>query len=501
MAELYWLTNPFATTVGLSRPGNPGTFAGMGDTFKGNETRPWGRWLLAAAAMGVVALVAGYFLWTASLQRRLDQQVAALRAAGEPVEITDLTAPSVPDERNAVIDLRRAAATLNSASGGGQMQLLPETDFTLPLSADAAAQLRTSVQQNQSVLEDMARAVKKPGTDWQIKFTSPSVGILLPDLNYQRSLALFLSAAAIDAHLSGDDAAAVTRLRYGFFQADRVGHQPMLISHVVAAGVASSTAAAVENIAPDLRIGGSGGASPEQVRALIDDLLDEQAMREGLRRGLRGERVSQLDIVRCVSNGTVSYRTLTTVTAGGAGSAAPIAFEPFVLRDGLIMLEHTSAVLAAMDAPDQPSFNQAGPALPDWISGSNNLGHPVARLMLPGIHNAPQVLYRTLAERRLVATLLAIRWYALEHDGQRPETLEQLVPRYLPAVPLDPFLAGGKPIRYIPDGDTPSVYSVGTDGRDNNGSVGNSRWQGPDLVIPLDRATPTTQPDDAAMQF
>jgi hypothetical protein len=472
----------------------------MADTFKGNRHRPWGRWLLLVAATGLIALVPAYFLWTRSLERQLDDQVAALRAAGEPILLADLTAPTIPPEQNTVIHLRRAASTLSPPNppGGGTWQQLANNDFNLPMTDEAAAQVRAAVDENSSVLDDVAQATTKPAVDWQITFTSPGISILLPDLNYQRSLAMFLKAAALDAHLRGDDAAAVTRIRHTLYQAKAVGRHPMLIGYMVAAGIGSIACNASEQIAPDLRIGGSG-ASPQQVRALIDDLLDESAMRAAFRSGLVGERVSQLDVVRCLNSGTIPYRTIAAST-GTSGAILPLALKPLVLRDGLFMLQHTTGVLAASDAPDLPAFVARCPPMPPWMTGGGGFGHPVAKPMLPAFQNSGQSLYRALAERRLAATLLAIRWYEVEH-GKRPATLEPLVPRYLPAVPLDPLATAGRAIRYAADGETPSVYSVGADGRDNNGNAGANRWQGPDLVIPLDRPTPTTQPPDATMPY
>ena len=47
-----------------------------------------------------------------------------------------------------------------------------------------------------------------------------------------------------------------------------------------------------------------------------------------------------------------------------------------------------------------------------------------------------------------------------------PASLDELVPRYLPSVPLDPF--DGKPLRYSASKQV--IHSVGTDGKDAAGS-------------------------------
>lgn len=48
-------------------------------------------------------------------------------------------------------------------------------------------------------------------------------------------------------------------------------------------------------------------------------------------------------------------------------------------------------------------------------------------------------------------------------------SLSDLVPNYLPAVPMDPF-ADNAPLRYIRTGTHFVLYSIGPDGADNGGT-------------------------------
>ena len=63
-------------------------------------------------------------------------------------------------------------------------------------------------------------------------------------------------------------------------------------------------------------------------------------------------------------------------------------------------------------------------------------------------------------------TLLAMKAYKLD-KGRLPETLEQLVPEYLDAVPIDDF--DGKPLRY--NAAKKIIYSVGKDLEDDGGTT------------------------------
>ena len=69
--------------------------------------------------------------------------------------------------------------------------------------------------------------------------------------------------------------------------------------------------------------------------------------------------------------------------------------------------------------------------------------------------------------RTAVATLATER-FRLDH-ARWPESLDQLVPKYLAAVPNDPFIPGPLKLRKFPDG--LFIYSVGYDGHDDGGKI------------------------------
>lgn len=54
-----------------------------------------------------------------------------------------------------------------------------------------------------------------------------------------------------------------------------------------------------------------------------------------------------------------------------------------------------------------------------------------------------------LTRRRIAASTLAVYLYSADHAGDFPESLDALVPEYLPAVPLDPFGQKTQKIAYI----------------------------------------------------
>jgi hypothetical protein len=118
----------------------------------------------------------------------------------------------------------------------------------------------------------------------------------------------------------------------------------------------------------------------------------------------------------------------------------------------------------------------------------------LATMLLPTFDNAIRTHFQTLAGRRMAAVALAVRWYTVEHDGKPPRTLDELVPKYLPYVPADPFAPGGAPLRYRVGPPHPLVYSLGENGTDEGGSrtpmnprrTVTTRWEQQDAVFSLE---------------
>lgn len=89
----------------------------------------------------------------------------------------------------------------------------------------------------------------------------------------------------------------------------------------------------------------------------------------------------------------------------------------------------------------------------------------------------------TQAQAALTSTAIALRRHQLAFQTL-PETLDDLVPQFLPTVPFDPF--DGQPLRYRKISDREFLlYSTGTDFEDNGGLATNtSRTKTKDIVWP-----------------
>ncbi|GAB4186147.1 MAG: hypothetical protein Kow00105_00570 [Phycisphaeraceae bacterium] len=86
--------------------------------------------------------------------------------------------------------------------------------------------------------------------------------------------------------------------------------------------------------------------------------------------------------------------------------------------------------------------------------------------LMPALAPAHKTIEHEAGRREGVMTGVALELYRRQH-GAWPDSLDALVPRYLPAVPVDRLT--GKPVRYKVTDAGPVVYSVGVDGDDDGG--------------------------------
>lgn len=71
------------------------------------------------------------------------------------------------------------------------------------------------------------------------------------------------------------------------------------------------------------------------------------------------------------------------------------------------------------------------------------------------------------ARGRMTQLAFALAGYRAEHQGKYPKTLAELAPKYIDAIPKDPYTDGE--FRYKSDGDGYLLYGVGSNGKDDGG--------------------------------
>lgn len=465
---------------------------------------------LTAAGLAVLVLLGGVRVWWGyEASRRLRAEIDAIRARGEPIFPADFDPPAVPPVADAAVAYGAAAAGVvafpPTATSYSEPGVLPFT----PAEMQA---VRAWTAANAVPLQRARMARGLPSRDGGMKMAPPVYAMTLPGLNPYRQLGDLLNAVALHSHAGGDDAGAVESLRDLAGLSPVVERQPpLMIGHLVAGSIDDILYSAIDQIAPDLRVEGdaadplgqASGAKPAavpagrgQVKALIVDLLDETAWREGFVRAEWGERMATLDAESSVIT--------------GVGAPLGWLLRPAFDLDTARALRRHNQAAAAATAPDFPAAKAMRPApvATYFTPPSSRVVTAEASSRLEAVTRFPSFAtgltaesavnahYRYLAGRRMAAVALAVRLYRADHAGAWPRALAELVPAYLPAMPADPYAADGRPLAYLPVGPAwnvtpadlaaagiippppdaspfapgPIVYSVGENGVDDGGS-------------------------------
>ena len=125
-----------------------------------------------------------------------------------------------------------------------------------------------------------------------------------------------------------------------------------------------------------------------------------------------------------------------------------------------------SAITLAAAPYDRTSLSQWYAAEIAKVKAQNTR---IAPLLLPTLEPFVQATLRNRAQLAGIECLTAVRRYALTH-GSLPDNLEVAAREAgLKAVPTDPYSGG--PMHYKVIDGKPVVYSVGSDGKDDGGTV------------------------------
>lgn len=373
-------------------------------------------------AVLVAFLVAGY----------VQGQPAQVDPPSAPVEPAAIESPRierVPDDENAWLIFLKAAQAGQTGVDSPASSNLEYPAY--PPFGDKWQEMAAASEAAHGEAFHLARQARSlPRSMVRSKIPASPEDLGMTQYNPIRHLANLLGDSAMHNHLEGDDAEAIGRLLDLLHLAKSMRADPILLSQLVALGMDSVATSRAQTIAPGLRFDPQqtdNPTSPQQVRRLIDALLDDDNIQERMRQTLH--------------------------------------------------VEHSLIFLWKDDQPDrQPLTDQhrdllaASRAVAIDALNRGNLPNTMARLKDrpvtdPGVDERLFITYyRNIAERRMTAISLAAQLYRADHD-RWPEQLDQLVPEYLPQVPPDPFRNDGQPIGYVllqdtlPDGsDRPLLY-------------------------------------------
>jgi hypothetical protein len=150
-------------------------------------------------------------------------------------------------------------------------------------------------------------------------------------------------------------------------------------------------------------------------------------------------------------------------------------------REGTVFLDYMAECLRIVQTPASKR-----PAALEAVEARFRTRHGILLRQFGSLSFTISRAAHGVAPTKLAIAALGAERYRLAR-GSLPETLGQLVPDYLPAVPEDPF--DGAPLRYKRVDRGFVVYSVGEDRQDDGGKEEPLKRQGEgyDLVFRVER--------------
>ena len=470
------------------------------------------RFLLGVAGF-ILVVVLGYVEedWRGSHAWQRHERLLAAR--GEPLTLTSLVPPAVPDSRNfaltpllaPVLDyyhgpagqivwgdtngiarVQGIAAELTphrSANDHLVMGRLDAGTFTdlpacalfyrgntnypqaAPEAAPAQVILTALGRFGPELKELREAAAARPESRFPVHYEEvPSWGILLPHLSRVKSLTMLCQMRATALLDAGQPAAAFDDLSLGLRLSDSLRSEPLLIDHLVRiAALGFDLQTVREGL---LRHAWSEGQLTE-----IEGYLAQVNLLAEYKHVMYGERACAtegIDYLR--RRGFRADPDALSAIGGGEGSPALRLIPSGMFRQNMLTISRffEDLTLPAVDERARrvsPELSMKGQrAIEEMRRGPYTL---MAKLLLPALGNA--VRKSAVMQTYLDATRVGC---ALERhrlaNGKLPASLDGLVPRFLAAVPSD--VINGRPLRYRPDPDGGYVvYSVGWNQTDDGG--------------------------------
>jgi len=410
----------------------------------------WLKRIFLALAVLVLALGVLRWWWGVQAEHRWRECLARLEATGEPLYAKDFVQPAVPDEENAVHFLNIAIGALKRDPQGANWAELADRAARGDASADTAGPLAA----NEESLRAIRAACAAPSVEWGFDYSHGIAGVQFhPNPCDVIPAAQLAYMASMEALRDGDQRSVLEGVACLLRLTWVMHHHRALLGHFSGCETARLAVRLIERGAPTLTVGDGSSTAPSraEVEDLIQRLLDETDARESWRMSWLHERALQLELMRGVAEARVGMADV--IRPSVAALLAP-AFK----LDAVKIMAFNDRLIAVSVAQNAIAARAQYPSMPDSDRKLDRYGRLLSAFLLPSYFGLSDEQFKHLALRRLAATRLALRLYELDH-GALPETLAELVPTYLPAVPVDPLFDDDRPIGYQPAGPEKGLFA------------------------------------------
>lgn len=439
----------------------------------GKRRRRWRRRIIlgTAVAVAIAAALVGLYAYLGYAAER-DLRAAIAEAdrldPGWRFEEMDAARPEVPDAENSALLVAAAYAKIPKAflaagpdGGPTILERLQERPPQERLDDAQLIEVRAVLAKADAALPTARDLADRPRGRWAVAWnTDFLVATLVPHVEQPRPVAQLLILDAAAAAADGKTDSAVRSCRAALNAGRSMGDEPTGIAQVIRVACVLNAVFALE------RVLGQVEASEASLHAMQQLLADEAAVPTLLIRA-REERAMWFQALEAMRTGHYN-RAFFKIMPSRLGERFDMQVERVLAHAAEpAYLRYTTAVVEIVKLPSQDQEERLAKLefptqkLPPLLEGLTAHGRDDWAKVARGLHRTQAVL------RCAEAAMAAERYRLAEHRW--PADLGALVPRYLAAVPSDPF--DGRPLRLrgLPDGIV--VYSIGPDRIDDGGKL------------------------------
>ena len=358
-----------------------------------------------------------------------------------------------------------------------------------PAGMPAAQAVLYAFEGRRAVLDQITEAARRPRAQYDLRYAD-GPNALLPHLAIHKSMAGKLRTRSAARVAAGDTAGAAEDIDTILRLAELTGEDPVLIGYLVRVAIQSSAFSAFWD-------GTSQHAWSDTQLAAFQRRFEGLKQRDSLVQAFRGERLFGKTCFELMREGRLNPETLDAMDGGGDGFSGGAMPKAWLLQNQAYHSRVMDQVVDALQRCDPERGIAAKGSI--WeteridqtvFDTANRRFHPyriLTHMLLPSLAKVHAKADRSLTTSRLAITVAALERHRLA-TGTYPKSLDDLVPRFLVAVPLDPM--DGQPLRYRLNADgTFTLYSVGPNHDDDHGVFESQQSQDLDWVWPPNHPT------------
>jgi type II secretory pathway pseudopilin PulG len=411
---------------------------------------------IACAIIAILAgvLLAGYRLW---LRNQIRVELEKVRNAGLPVALDEVDNwyPTVATEENAASAFCDHFYSVKPGPAEITLPIVGNTPLPKPrerLDAGLKLQIGTFLENNSNRLQVIHQAMRLGKSRYPIDLNL-GAATLLPHLSKIREAKNLLQLQVVFTCDSGHRGEAINALVDEFRLAETLKNEPIMISQVTRLTLINEGTESLQRIVSIFSL------STEEIELLSGEIgRVENGLKDCWQRMLVGERSLGIDVFNAPPNKVTEY--LDSANSINSANFPALIFATRRLvgiwdADNLFYLRIMARANELPTMKFSAAFSEAGRLVSD--ASRQTPQHMMSAMLLPNFQTEIAKLVATEAALRACVIGLGIERYHKE-TGHLPDQLQELVPRFLRALPLDP--GNETPFAYVRNGTGYSIESV-----------------------------------------